>query len=51
VFFNSAGDETADERQQRQLDRLKKRALSSTMLEELKRDHMEEPEEIVVSEL
>lgn len=44
-----SGDETAEERISHKMERLKKRALSSTMLEELKRDHMDEPEEIVES--
>ena len=44
-----AGDETAEDRTQQKMERLKKRALSSSMMDELRRDYMDEPEEIVVS--
>ncbi|KAK7114115.1 neuroguidin-like [Littorina saxatilis] len=40
------GDETVEERQTKKTERLKKRALSSTMMEELRHEYMEEPEEI-----
>ncbi|KAK7498847.1 hypothetical protein BaRGS_00009939 [Batillaria attramentaria] len=42
-------DETLEERTKQKVERLKRRALSSTMMAELRRDHMEEPEEIVES--
>ena len=49
VCVCSAGDETLEDRAKQKMERLKKRALSSTMMDELRRDHMDEPEEIVVS--
>ena len=51
VCVFSAGDETAEDRTQQKMERLKKRALSSSMMDELRRDFMDEPEEIVVSTL
>ena len=49
IIIFPAGDETAEDRSQQKMERLKKRALSSSMMDELRRDHMDEPEEIVVS--
>lgn len=40
------GDETAQTRQQKQLERAKKRALQSSVMQELREEYMDTPTEI-----
>ncbi|PVD20900.1 hypothetical protein C0Q70_19063 [Pomacea canaliculata] len=44
-----AGDETQKERQEKEMEKLKRRALSSTMIQEIRRDFLDEPEEVIES--
>ena len=47
----SAADETAEEKMRKQKERMMKRARSSDIMEDLRRELLDEPEEFVVSSL
>lgn len=49
ILTSSDGDEQSEDKQKQLLDRARKKALSSSIMEDLRREYYDGPEEIKVS--